>query len=268
MNTTEKSMYNFLKKLKEKHNISGIKISYEDEGLTGDLAQIISSIAFRAGVPVSVKIGGCEAKRDLYDAKILGADKIVAPMVESPYALKKFVNSIHCVYEPDEIANTKFLANVETITGYQNLNQMMSQPESKEIYGIVLGRVDFCGSMGKDRSFINTPEMQNIALDVASIASKHDKKFFIGGGVSYDSLDFFRLIPKNVFACFETRNIIFDAQYSLQDPEIVHGLVDAQGFELAWMQRKKEIYGRLSDAENSRIAMMQSRYNDAIARLK
>ena len=268
MNATETNMYNFLKKLKEKHNISGIKISYEDEGLTGELAQIISSIAFKAGVPVSVKIGGCEAKRDLYDAKILGADKIVAPMIESPYALKKFVDSVHNVYEEDEFANTKFLVNVETITGYQNLNQMMQRPESKDIYGVVLGRVDFCGSIGKDRSFINSPEMQKIALDVANIADKNGKKFFIGGGVSYDSLDFFRQIPQNAFASFETRNIIFDAQSALKDAEILHGLVDAQGFELAWMQRKKEIYGRLSNAENQRITMMMARYNAAVERLK
>ena len=51
MNSTELSMYNFLKDLKENHHIIGIKISYEDEGLTGELAQIISSIAFRQAFP-------------------------------------------------------------------------------------------------------------------------------------------------------------------------------------------------------------------------
>lgn len=76
MNTTELKMYDFLRDLKENHQIAGIKISYEDEGLTGELAQIISSIAFKAGVHVSVKIGGCEAKRDMHDAKVLGRIKL------------------------------------------------------------------------------------------------------------------------------------------------------------------------------------------------
>ena len=76
MNTTEQKMYDFLVDLKKNHHIAGIKISFEDEGLTGELAQIISSIAFKAGVAVSMKIGGCEAKRDMHDAKVLGVDKI------------------------------------------------------------------------------------------------------------------------------------------------------------------------------------------------
>ena len=268
MNKTELEMLQFLKGLKENSHIAGIKISYEDEGLTTEMAQIIASIAAKAGVPVSVKIGGCEAKRDLHNAKILGADKIVAPMIETPYALKKFVEAVRNLYDDDEITNTKFLINIETITGYQNLKQMMARPEAKDIYGIVLGRVDFCGSMDKERSFINSEEMQNIALDMANIAKENGKKFFIGGGVSFNSLNAFRKIPTDVLTAFETRNIIFDAQQALNDPKIELGLANAQGFELAWMKRKKEFYGRLSNSETKRIDMISQRYNEALSRLK
>jgi len=268
MNTNELKMYDFLKDLKENHHISGIKISYEDEGLTGDLAQIISSIAFKAGVAVSVKIGGCEARRDMYDAKVLGADKIVAPMVETAYALKKFVAATHSVYTDDERAHTKFMVNIETIGGYNNLEEMMQIPEAKEILGITLGRVDFSGSLNKDRSFVNSDEMKQYALNMARIAGKNGKKLFIGGGVSAASLEFFRLLPKDVLASFETRNVIFDAQYSLNDAKIEYALVKAMGFELAWMQRKKELYGHISNAETKRIEMIEERYNNSLANLK
>ena len=268
MNTLETKMYDFLVDLKENHKISGIKISFEDEGLTGKMAQIITSIAFKAGVHVSMKIGGCEAKRDMHDAKVLGVDKIVAPMIETPYALKKFVEATHSIYSDDERQNTKFMVNIETIGGYNNLKEMMQIPEAKEILGITLGRVDFSGSLGKDRSFVNSAEMEQYALHMAEIARANGKKMCIGGGVSAASLDFFRRLPTDVLASFETRNIIFDAQYSLNDPKIEHALVKAQGFELAWMQRKKEFYGQLSNAETKRIEMITERYNNSVIALQ
>lgn len=268
MTTAEKQMLNALVDLKENHNIAGVKISYEDEGLTGDMAQIINAIALKAGVPVSVKIGGCEARRDMYDAKLLGASKVVAPMVETAYAMKKFVEAAHSVYTDEEYSDTKFMVNIETITGYKNLPQMVATEEFKEINGIVLGRVDFSGSMGRDRGFVNSEEMQKIAIDMANIAQAHGKKFLIGGGVSADSLAFFRKLPAVAFSSFETRNIIFDASYALQDKNISHALIKAMGFELAWMRRKNEFYGHLSNAEIRRIAMIEERYKHSLANLE
>ena len=38
-----------------------------------------------------MKVGGCEALRDMYEARVIGVDRVVGPMVESPWALHKFV---------------------------------------------------------------------------------------------------------------------------------------------------------------------------------
>lgn len=259
MNILERQMFDSLQNLK-KHNISGVKISFEDEGLTGELAQIITSITMRAGVPVAIKIGGCEARRDLHDAKVLGADKVVAPMIETAYALKKFVEAKNAVYYADEGHDTKFIINIETITGYNNLADMMRQPEANQIDGITLGRVDFSGSLGKDRNFCNSPEMQEIAQNIAQMARLNNKKFCIGGAISGAALDFMRTLPKDVFHSFETRNIIFDAQSALQDKDLNAALTHAMGFELAWMQRKRQFYGKISNAESARIEMISQRY--------
>ncbi len=261
MNNTELEMYNLLKDLKENHHIAGIKISFEDEGLTGELAQIISSVAYKAGVHVSMKIGGCEAKRDLYDAKVLGVDKVVAPMIESAYALKKFIGSVNTIYDEDERRNTKFFVNIETITGYNHLEEMLSQKEAEQLDGVVLGRVDFSGSLGKDRSFVNSAEMFEYASNMAALLQKHHKKMLIGGGVSGASLEFFAKLPTDTLISFETRNIIFDLQASLKDPQIEQALTKAMGFELKWMQRKKELYGKTANAETARIEMITERYN-------
>ena len=76
----------------------------------------------------------CLWKRN--DAKVLGVDKIVAPMIETAYALKKFVEATHSIYSDDERQNTKFMVNIETIGGYNNVKEMMQIPEAKEILGI------------------------------------------------------------------------------------------------------------------------------------
>ena len=259
MNMLERQMLEYLKDLKQ-HNIAGVKISFEDEGLTGELAQIITSVSLRAGVPVAIKIGGCEARRDLHDAKVLGADKIVAPMIETPYALKKFVEAKNAVYPIEENHDTKFIINIETVTGYKNLFEMMRQEEAKQISGITLGRVDFSGSLGKDRSYCNSSEMLSIAQQIAEIARAYGKKFCLGGAISGEAMDFMCALPKDVFHSFETRNIIFNAQPALQDKDLNVALTTAMGFELAWMQRKREFYGKISNAEAARIEMISKRY--------
>lgn len=266
MNLKEREMYHFLTELRDNFHVKGVKISFEDEGLTAELSHIISSIAFRAGVQVSLKIGGCEARRDIYQSKVIGADKLVAPMIESPYALKKFIEAVHGIYTENERAHTKLMINIETINGYRNLADMLQIPEAQELYGIVLGRVDFSCSLGKDRSFVNSKEMLKITTNIAKIAQHHDKKFFIGGSVSPAALDFCRSLPTKSLECIETRNIIFGRK-ALDLPNIQEGLIKAMGFELAWMQCKSSFYGALSNAESKRIEMIEKRYTQSLEQL-
>ena len=259
MNILERQMLDSLTELKQ-YNVVGVKISFEDEGLTGELAQIITNIASRANMATAVKIGGAEARLDMHEAKVLDANIVVAPMIETPYALKKFIEAKNSIFQSDESYDTKFVINIETITGYKNLFEMMHLDEAKQLHGITLGRVDFAGSIGQDRQYCNSPEMLHIAQQVANLARTYNKKFCLGGAISGEALDFMRKLPMDVFKTFETRNVVFDAQKSLYDKNINKALVVAMGFELAWMQRKREFYGKISKAEEARIEMISKRY--------
>ncbi len=258
MNILERRMYDLLKEMKESYYLSGIKISFEDEGLNMDQAQTISSIAYKAGVGVSMKVGGAEAKRDIRDAKVLGADKIVAPMIESAYALKKFTDAVSKIYTEDEMNDAHFMVNIETITGYKNIESMLISPYAKKLSGFVLGRTDFVGSMGEKKSFVNSDAMFKIATDFANICKQANKQLFVGGNVNAESIDFFKGLKKIHLNGLETRNVIFNSDV-LYSNDVRIAIEKALEFESLWLQAKDKNYETMLNEDKRRIEDIQSR---------
>lgn len=261
MNKLINEMQQILTVLKDRYHVCGLKLSFEDEGALLPDAQRFVSLADRSGLPVSLKIGGCEAKKDIHDARMLGVKKIVAPMIESAYALKKFIQSVQSVYSDSEMQDVHFMINIETITGYSALDEILTRAEADFLSGVVIGRVDMLGSMGLSRDDLHCDKMKDILNDVAAKLQARHIPMLVGGALSSNSIPFLQTLPEDTLKHIETRNVIFDAQAALHDPEVHKGLVLAVGFELKWMQSKAMFYGKLSTHEASRIQMIETRYN-------
>lgn len=88
MNRLEKKMLDALIDLKENHHVVGVKAEFEAEGTRMEEALRLKEVVTKAGLELTIKIGGCEAIKDLFDARIIGVNTIVAPMIETPYAMK------------------------------------------------------------------------------------------------------------------------------------------------------------------------------------
>jgi hypothetical protein len=242
-----------LTKLKEM-GCSGIKISFEDEGAL--LNEVISMrhLTSEVGVGLSIKIGGCEAKRDIIDCIDIGADTIVAPMIESAFSFTKFLKSLDC-YKYDK----KKGFNLETINAYHSLSDLA--PLFSKVDFVTVGRVDFVGSLNKDRDFVDTPEMYEMVRNVFLKAREQNTMCYVGGAVSINSKDFIgKLIDENLLDKFETRYIIYDVhQINMNDFEKL--LYWGNVFEVEWLKYISSRYFLHANKDVKRIKMIEDRIN-------
>lgn len=257
-------MTRILEDLKENHHVVGVKAEFEAEGTRMEEALRLKEVITVAGLNLTIKIGGCEALKDMYEARTIGVNAIVAPMIESAYAMKKYIQATELAFPEEERDDIAYYINIETITAYNNFDEILSIEEAKKLTGIVLGRVDMTGSMGMTRESINSEEIFKIANDIALKIKKYNKKFVIGGGVSAHSLPFFRRLPEGSLCKFETRKVIFDAQKALSDENAEKGILKAVGFELMWLKNKRDFYGMIHNEDSNRIAMLEYRYKKLI----
>lgn len=262
MNLLERKMVGMLTELKEKYNCSGVKMEFEAEGTRMEEAMRLKEISGRAGVHMTVKIGGCEAIKDMFEAGSLGTDHLVAPMVESAYALKKYLGAVKIAYSEEQRQDMEFLINLETITACNNFDEMLKLPEIKELSGIVVGRVDLTGSMGLNRDAVNGADILKISTKMAEKAKSKGLKVVVGGAVSVHSLPFFKEFPKGHLDRYETRKIVFDCPGALDNKE--DAFLKAVEFEIAWLKNKKTHYGRIHSEDDQRLVMMEERYRKSI----
>jgi hypothetical protein len=263
MNALENRMLGILGELKERHHVIGIKAEFEAEGTRLEEAQRLKDVTGRAGLPLNIKIGGCEAIKDMYEAIALGSERIIAPMVETAYALKKFLAAVNQVYPKDLRKNVEFLINLETITAFRNFEEMLRLPEAEQLDGIVIGRVDLTGSLGLTRDHVNSGDILVLSLQAADQAKARGLDVVVGGGVSVNSLPFFRAFPPGHIDRFETRKVIFGCPGALGNTE--EAFLKAVEFELLWLKNKKQFYGQIYSEDDARIQMLERRYQDAVA---
>lgn len=256
MNTLENKIADILIDLKENYNALSVKAEFETEGTTLEEAAILKELADKSELKFTVKIGGCEAVKDLSDTKHLCADEIVAPMIETPYALKKYIKAVNRVFSKEEKSLIKTFINIETITGYNNLQDIILTDEFLDISGIVLGRDDMAASMDLTIDKTDSDIMLNIAHKMSEKMQFAKKDFIIGGNITPKSQEFFSKIP--YLTRYETRKVIFGNSRSSNIP---NGIKKAIEFEIMWIQNRRNNYGITMQNDDQRINLLKSRYN-------
>jgi hypothetical protein len=260
LNRTERTMVDILQRGKEQFGVVSVKAEFEAEGTRMDELLRLVDIARAAGLPLTVKIGGCEAVRDLLESKQIGVRYIVAPMVETPYALSKYISAKNLVFMEDDRLETNFLFNLETITGFSHVEELAKLAVVEGgVQGIVFGRVDFSGSMGLGRNGIESQEVTEKILSTARVCSESGLDLVVGGAVSIDALSNLRKVRDIKLTRFETRKVVFSGD-ALELESIESGLLNAVHFELLWLTNKRDYYNRISQEDDRRIEMLENRW--------
>ena len=197
-------MKNILKSLKilKKMGIKTIKKSFEDEGSTFEEIQIVRNLTSKLDMILNVKIGGCEAKSDIAKCQNINVDGIIAPMIETPFAFKKFIQT------SSKAENLSLFINIESKTGFSNLKNILSMSNISFLKGIVIGRSDLVSSFGYSSDYVNS---KNIVQKISEVLKNIKEKKLItkmGGNLTFKSIDTIKsFYNEKLLDAVETRNI-------------------------------------------------------------
>ena len=196
-----------LHNLLDNFNIAGLKSSFEDEGAELDDVVDIVNLATRFNLKTTIKIGGCEAKTDILNCQKLGINNIVAPMVESSFAGKKFIDSIDEIYG-DDAKNHDFYVNIESITAVNNAEEIILRCKDS-LKGIVVGRSDLSMSLGLTKNETNSDILQRHTRHVLQLTKKYGLQTTVGGNLNSNGYEFVKTFyEEKLIDRIETRLVI------------------------------------------------------------
>jgi len=235
----DKKIKKSLVKLKQKHGAVALKASFEDEGISDSDLDDLILLSGESNLDVYVKIGGCEANRDIEKCLRLGIDGIVAPMVESPFAVSKFIDSVHNKCDLLGVEKPMCFINLETIDACKRSSEILKH-HHKSLSGIVVGRSDLSKSMGLSKSNVNDKDVIEVAKITFREARKYGLQTKMGGTVSQDSVDVIAdLFESNLLDKFETRAVVFSIK---ETNNVLNSVQKALDYEQMLLKRRNHFH--------------------------
>jgi hypothetical protein len=176
--------------------------------------------------PIRIKIGGCEACGDLKALLRMGFKDFIAPMIETPFAMQKFIDAVRWATKghPEEL---RLCLNLESITAFENLDRILAAPGKELIHKINVGKTDLGASMEKEA---DDPEVLGMAAVIVSKAKKAGMRTGVGGSINIRTISQVLHIvqPDEV----ETRNIVFDAKRMTRPEQSIRTALEFEGMLL------------------------------------
>ncbi len=243
-----------LKYLHSKHGLLSLKAGTEWEDMDYQEIQWLYELGEQQ-LPLLVKVAGAEAKVDLRHLQAIGVTGLLGPMIESRYALEKFVSIAQAHYK--DAAKTPMLAvNLETIHAYDQLDTLIASPAFAAIELVVIGRLDLSLSMGIDD--VDDPQVLAVTQHIVNKVRAAGKAVSIGGFVN----------PASAVSIRETFNINYlNTIHTLFDLSKVDDIASAIGygieFEIAFYQYLKTRNPARSDFYQTRIDTSQAKLDKA-----
>lgn len=258
MNRKERELVALLEMLRDTYDAVSVKAEFEAEGTRFEELLRLKEIVERARMNLVLKIGGPEDVWGILQARRVGVSHIVAPMIESDYALKKYLEAADKHIPDDERDSLILGINIETAAAVSNLTRILDTGKKMGLQSVTVGRVDLVGSYGFGRDSINSERMFEVTKKICHEARRAGIHTAIGGGIERGSHSFLQdLISQKLLDHFETRKIVFSAR---QNPSLYENAVrHAHRFELGWLINKQQMHQMAGNEDAERIQMLEKR---------
>ena len=247
-------MVQILKGLKQTHGITAIKASFETEDIQlFELLRIVE-LAAAADVGIVVKLGGSEALTDIRLARMLGATAVLGPMIESKFALEKYLELCERTFAAD--ADVKYLINIETDVGCRRIEDIISAYNVARLDTVVLGRSDLKNSINADD--VNAPEILALTRELFTKLKQQSIRCLVGGGITGQTVPFLEELNGLVDG-FETLKVVF-GDYSKARHDLAAGIQLALEYELRWYRLKQQYYQERYQEDAKKIDRLSSMF--------
>ncbi len=232
--------------LKQKYGVVAIKTGTEVEDMSFEEIRFIKDLTYGI-LPLTVKIGGPEARQDIRFLLGLGVHTILAPMIESVYALRNFVQTLLHLYLEMSITNKPALGiNLETRVAFSHLSDILHSPYFEQIFHITIGRKDLADSMNMA---VNHKKLLKMIHKCVEQCKKQNKSISVGGGLSMDWDIAWSTYMGSGY--LNTRHVMFQNNFTSnkQYQKVLHSILD-------W---EKNLYYLLQIKFPERLTYFQSR---------
>jgi citrate lyase beta subunit len=226
---------------------ASLKGEFEAEGLTRQDVAAEALFAARHGLDYLVKIGGCEAKGDIHYLADLGITSVVAPMVESGFAMQKYMEML-----PAETFEHVGVT-IETITAIANIDDIVRQ--GRMLTELTIGRTDLTASWGGDG--VESPRTISMVKTAAKAAHTAGLKVTMGGSVSKRTRELLLQDGelRELLDYIETRKAVMSVEQFLDEATLGH----AQQLEEVLLRRRARESERTLPAVSARLSALTKR---------
>ncbi|MCB1159502.1 MAG: aldolase [Leptospiraceae bacterium] len=165
---------------KNTYGFYGLKGGTETEDMDYEELSFLKALS-KDIMPLKVKIGGVEARTDIRFCHSVHVNSILAPMVESEYALRNFVQTLKALIPRADYEKIRKSINLETITGYRNIMEIVDSKFFEELDDITAARSDLSASMNL---VPDDPEVMRVTSQIVKISRSKGKGTCVGGTIT------------------------------------------------------------------------------------
>lgn len=200
--------------------VSFIKVGTESEAMLLSQIVLLMNVTQKEMV---CKIGGPDARSDIFSMGSIGAMRFVAPMIESSFSIKKFTQAITKTIGITSVE--ELCINIESVTALSNIDCILEEAMTY-IHRINVGFSDLAASMNTHVTDTQLMKMTKNLRDKCKILDKH---FSFGGSVTPENIEMRLVFLKPDL--FETRLLGFSADVAEPAVMVRKGLEFEMAFE-------------------------------------